>query len=161
MTPVEIMNTYWKDIIIRVHTYNDSTKRVKHILCKCFNSEHSLNQIKLGKYNILNIILDAFNTYSNIYTVDSYIQLPTINIPFKEYHIPHQNALYESDKQIYVDYIHTTKSLMTEIYNQYIFLKPYGDISKLQYYCRNILKIMDKLLYAIDYVPVIPDKLII
>ncbi len=159
MTTSEIINSYWNELLTRIQEYKYSTNIVRHIIQKCFNSEHPLNTIKIGRYKLFKIIIDAFNSYSSVVFINDYTCLSKLNLSLKEYPIPHQNALYESDKQYIYAYIHKSKELLLEIYNQHVFLKPYTDICELQYYCKKITKRMDRLLEAIDYVPIISDKL--
>ena len=154
MSSTEIINLYWKDLLARISEYNHSTKIVKYIMRKCFNSEHTLNTIN-NKNKLIKIIIDAYNNYAKVAYHDNYIFNPSL----KKYPTPHQNALYEPDKQYIYVYIHKSKELLSEIYNQHIFLKPYTDIGELQYYCKKIIRRMDYLLEAIEYVPIIPYKL--
>jgi hypothetical protein len=155
MSATEIINLYWKDLLIRVSEYKYSTKIVKYIIHKCFNSEHPLNTINIENDKLIKFIICAYTNYAKVGYVDNYIS----KISLKQYPTSYQNALYESDKEYLYTYIHKSKELLVEIYNQHVFLKPYTDICKLQYYCKKIIKIMDRLLEAIEYVPVIPDKL--
>lgn len=153
--PISIMNSYWTDLLSRLYEMYDTTKHIQYIIHKCFNSEHSLYHLTNKRFKLLNIILDAFNSYSKVYQVDTYKRKGNSCLTLKQYPTPHQNALYEDDAELIRNYIKTYKEILDELYNQYDFLKEYTDFNKLQYYCIRKKSHMHKLLYKLDYVPIL------
>jgi hypothetical protein len=153
---ITVYHSYWCELSDKVHELYDASYKIKIIARKCFSSKHRLFHNAHSKLYILIALKEAYQLYSCMYPSYNLFVYDKPSKAERVYSTPHQNALFEDDKEFILNYIKQSRELLDEITNPHNFLKQYSGEGRLYYLCKIAHEELHNLAESVDIVPIIP-----